>query len=184
MPPRRAKSALEDENYFLRREVRNLSMQYEDARKQLSERSERDRSPRRLSASTSHARLSVTCSALNQVRRWERDAMLEERDAKIAELQATVERQKDEIASLRRGEGPIGEVLLANWPPSALYPDTRERLLAQTRPVNVTIKRMSDLLDGLRQVSLYGDIPLTRDADACREAVSDFHDRHRRYTQM
>jgi len=77
--------------------VNDLTAQLERARKQLSERSERDRSPRRLSASTSHARLSATCSALNQVRRWERDAMLEERDAKIAELQATVKMQNEEI---------------------------------------------------------------------------------------
>lgn len=175
--PRRTKLELEEENDFLKREVRNLSAELEELRR-------RERSPRRLSASTSHARLSATCKALNQVRKWDRDAMLEERDAKIAELVATVEKQKAEIASLRRGEGPIGEVLLANWPPSALYPDTRERLLAQTRPVNVTIKRMSDLLDGLRQVSLYGDIPLPREADACREAVSDFHDGRRRYERI
>ena len=175
--PRRTKLELEEENDFLKREVRNLSAELEELRR-------RERSPRRLSASTFHARLSATCKALNQVRKWDRDAMIEERDAKIAELLATVEKQKAEIASLRLGEGPIGEVLLANWPPSALYPDTRERLLAQTRPVNVTIKRMSDLLDGLRQVSLYGDIPLPREADACREAVSDFHDGRRRYERI
>jgi cell division protein FtsB len=115
MPPRRTKADLEDSNDFLRREVRNLSAQLEDARRALKERRERDRSPRRLSASTSHDRLSSTCNALLQVRRWERDVMLDERDAKIAELQATVEKQKEEIASLRRGEGSIGEVLLANW---------------------------------------------------------------------
>ena len=182
--PRRTKCALEEANQLLESTVNDLTAQLEHARKQLSDRRERDRSPRRLSASTSHARLESTCKALNQVRKWDRDAMLEERDAKIAELLATVEKQKAEIASLRRGEGPIGEVLLANWPPSALYPDTRERLLAQTRPVNVTIKRMSDLLDGLRQVSLYGDIPLPREADACREAVSDFHDGRRRYERI
>jgi hypothetical protein len=175
--PRRTKSELEEENDFLKRDVRNLSAELAELRR-------RERSPRRLSASTSHARLSATCKALNQVRRWERDATLEERDAKITELLAMVEKQKEEITSLRRGEGPIGEVLLANWPPSTLYPDTRERLLAQTWPVNVTIKRMGDLLDGLRQVALYGDIPLPREADACREAVSDFHERYRGYTRM
>ena len=173
--PRRTKCALEEANQLLESTVNDLTAQLEHARKQLSDRRERDWSPRRLSASTSHARRESTCKALNHVRRWDRAAMLEERDAK---------KQKAEIASLRRGEGPIGEVLLANWPPSALYPDTRERLLAQTRPVNVTIKRMSDLLDGLRQVSLYGDIPLPREADACREAVSDFHDGRRRYERI
>ena len=182
MPPRRiTKLMVQEENTLLNSKIFNLTAQLQEAREQLLERSKRDRSPRRLSASASHARLSVTCSALNQVRRWERDAMLEERDAKITELLATVEKQKEEIASLRRGEGPIGEVLLANLQHSTLSQATRERLLSQTRPVNVTIKKMSVLLDALNTVSRFGELSYY-EGDISQEAVSDLAGR--RYVQM
>lgn len=81
----------------------------------------RDRSPRRLSAAASHARLEMTCSAMQKVILWERDAKLEEKDARIRELEAAVakleastESQRREISGLRRGDGPVGKILLHN----------------------------------------------------------------------
>jgi hypothetical protein len=75
------------------------------AQQELQDRKKRDRSPRRLSASMSHDQLSVTCSAMHQVQLWERDAMLGERDARIRELQLVIDKQKEDIAGLRRGDG-------------------------------------------------------------------------------
>ncbi len=154
MPRASKASLLEEEVRQLKLQKEQLESELAGALKVISDTRERERSPRRLSASASHERLSMTCRAMNQVRRWERDTMLEERDAKIAALQATVEKQKEEIASLRRGEGPIGEVLASNWTDPAM----KEELLAQTRPVNVTIQEMGTLLDALKDLSSSGRV--------------------------
>ncbi len=158
MPRASKASLLEEEVRQLKLQKEQLESELAGALKVISDTRERERSPRRLSASASHARLSMTCSAMNQVRRWERDTMLEERDAKIVALQATVEKQKEEIASLRRGEGPIGEVLVSNWAGVLLDPAMKEELLAQTRPVNVTIQEMGTLLDALKDLSSSGRV--------------------------
>jgi hypothetical protein len=71
-----------------------------------------------------------------------------ERDAVIDEQRATIAKQQQEIASLRRGDGPIGEVLWHNWrkTPAFLERFTVDVLNAQTTPVN-------DILASLQQAS-------------------------------
>ncbi len=109
----------------------------------------RERSPRRGSASMSQAQLSVACRALNTMWLNERDEMLAEKDARIREL-------TEQVQSLRRGDGPIGEVMLHNWPRASA--DTKARLLKETRPVNETFKHMERILESCRDVCSFGNI--------------------------
>ena len=112
----------------------------------------RERSPRRGSASMSQAQLSVACRALNTLWLNERDEMLAEKDAQIREL-------REQVQSLRRGDGPIGEVMAHNWPYASA--ETKLHLLTQTRPVNETFKHLERILDGCRDVCRVGAIPST-----------------------
>ena len=120
----------------LREDRHELLEDLKKARQELQDRKDRDRSPRRLSASMSHDQLSVACNALHQVALWERDSMLLERDAKIRE-------QRKQIEGLRRGDGPIGEVMAHNWPEASAA--TKAKLLTVTRPVNETFKHLERL---------------------------------------
>ena len=102
----------------------------------------RSRSPRRdaMSAATTHR-------VLNLVRHFERDAVIDEQRESIA-------KQQREIESLRRGDGPIGEVLLHNWSqtPGVVSDYTVNVLKAQTTPVNTTLaslRRLSSAMDGI-----------------------------------
>ena len=139
------------------------------AQKELQDRKKRDRSPRRLSASMSHDQLSVTCSAMHQVQLWERDAMLGERDARIRELQAVIDKQKEDIASLRRGDGPIGEVMLHNFP--AASEASKARILATTTPVNQTLRNIQLLQRNLGDALVWGSIGWW-DVDLAHAAVT------------
>ena len=147
------------------------------AQQELQDRKKRDRSPRRLSASMSHGQLSVTCSAMHQVQLWERDAMLGERDARIRELQLVIDKQKlvidkqkEDIAGLRRGDGPIGEVLLHTWQPDG--EERKAQLLATTTPVSEVIASLSFLSTAFDDVLHFGSIPRCNVDDA-RAAIDD-----------
>ena len=149
----------------------NQGKLFDDLKKvqrELQDRKDRDRSPRRLSASMSHDQLSIACVAMRQVQLWERDPMLLERDARICELHATIEEQREQIAGLRRGDGPIGEVMLHNFPTASEA--TKSRLLATTNPVNATLRNLHALQRNSSDVLLWGHIHWF-DADATRRAV-------------
>ena len=105
MPVRKrvTKAILEVENKRLRRER-------DAARKEVSDRKAREIG--RFSVSKSHDHLEMTCSAMSVVKQWERDVKLDERDARIRDLEATIAKQKEENSRLRQGFGTIGEVLL------------------------------------------------------------------------
>ena len=134
----------------LREDRHELLEDLKKARQELQDRKDRDRSPRRLSASMSHDQLSVACNALHQVALWERDSMLLERDAKIRE-------QRKQIEGLRRGDGPIGEVMAHIWGSTASK-ETRARILSQTRPVNQTLEDMRRLSNGMRESLMWGGL--------------------------
>ena len=102
----------------------------------------RSRSPRRdaTSAATTH-------SVLKLVQHFERDNVIDEQ-------RETIARQQREIVSLRRGDGPIGEVLLHNWmmTPGGTSDHAMSVLKAQTTPVNTTLaslRRLSNAVDGI-----------------------------------
>ena len=124
--------------------ARNLQKENEDLKAQSAHRP-RSRSPKRFPASSSQKQMDVSCKAFFQVKKWQRDQVLEEQNEKIAELTAENARKDEEIARLRRGEGPVGEVLAhvdalenarinhAREPDQAAW--IAERLARQTRPV-------------------------------------------------
>jgi len=117
----------------------DLLAENECLRKRLEEveaRNARSRSPQRNAVSADKTR-----RVLNLVCQLERDAVIDEQ-------RATIAKQQQEIASLRRGDGPIGEVLLHNWrkSPAFLERFTVDVLNAQTTPVN-------DILASLQQAS-------------------------------
>jgi len=99
--------------------------------------------------SMSQAQLSVACRALNTMWLNERDEMLAEKDVKIRELQ-------EQVQSLRRGDGPIGEVLVHNWPSASAT--TKALLLKETRPVNETLKHLVRVLDACKDVCTIGGV--------------------------
>ena len=107
----------------------------------------RSRSPRRdaMSAATTHR-------VLNLVQHFERDNVIDEQ-------RETIAKQQQEIASLRRGDGPIGEVLLHNWrqaiTPSELTVNT---LKAQTTPVNVTLESLCRLTSAAYDTTMWGGV--------------------------
>jgi hypothetical protein len=63
-------------------------------------------------ASNSQARVDTTCRALNQVRLWQQDTVLEEQKEEIQLLRNEVAKKEHEIEWYRRGEGPVGPVLV------------------------------------------------------------------------
>jgi uncharacterized small protein (DUF1192 family) len=71
----------------------------------------RSRSPRR-PATSAEAKVELTCRALHQVSLWQQDTVVQEHRDEIQRLREELAKKDKEIASMRRGEGPIGEVLL------------------------------------------------------------------------
>ena len=124
----------------------------EKVQRELSDRKERDSSPRRLSAATSRSRMEQTCkfTALGHVLAWERDAVIDEQ-------KATINKLMQEIEALRKGEGPIGEIIFRlrgndvdDW--------TKERLLAQKTPVYETLQKMERLMDASLELVRWGHV--------------------------
>jgi hypothetical protein len=106
---------------------------------------DRSRSPRRDATSAAN-----THRVLKLVQHFERDNVVDEQ-------RETIARQQREIASLRRGDGPIREVLLHNWTQSPGTPSefTVETLKAQTSPVNTTLKSLQRLASAQADLSLW-----------------------------
>ena len=129
MPARKVtKAMLETENKRLRRE-RN------QARKELADCKARQKKASDSAISRSHSQLELTCSAMNLVTQWERDPKMEEKDKMIEKLRAEIEKKNLEVAGLRRGEGPVGEVLLHLEGSRLVSNARRESLLAKKVPV-------------------------------------------------
>ena len=106
----------------------------------------RSRSPRRdaVSAATTHR-------VLKLVQHFERDNVIDEQ-------RETIAKQQREIVSLRRGDGPIGEVLMHNWRqgPGAVADYTVNMLKAQTTPVNTALDSLRRLISASYDISFWG----------------------------
>ena len=110
--------------------------------------SPRSRSPRRdaMSAAATHR-------VLNLVQRFERDHVIDEQ-------RETIAKQQREIESLRRGDGPIGEVLLHNWgqTPGAMSDYTVNMLMAQKAPVSTTLDALRRTTSAAYDMCLWGGV--------------------------
>jgi hypothetical protein len=135
-----------------------LEKENEDLKNRVRRGCDRSRSPRRPSSSC-QANLNTTCKAFAQVGLWQRDTVVQEQAVEIQRLQ-------EEVASLRRGDGPIGEVLARNRadlcartnhevsPETArMFAETFER---QTRPVHQVLKTLCDVLGDAQALTMYG----------------------------
>ena len=109
---------------------------------------DRSRSPRRDAVSAA-----ATHRVMRLVQHFERDAVVDEQ-------RETIAKQQREIESLRRGDGPIGEVLLHIWNqrPGVMSDYTVSVLNAQTRPVNETLESLRRLASAMETMSLFGGL--------------------------
>jgi cell division septum initiation protein DivIVA len=88
---------------LLHTRAEHLEKENKDLKARVRRGCDRSRSPR-MPATSSDAAAAVACKAFAQVGLWQRDSVVEEQKAEIQRLQ-------EEVARLRRGEGPMGEVL-------------------------------------------------------------------------
>ena len=135
-----------------------LEKENEDMKNRVRRGCDRSRSPRRPTTS-SQASMDTTCKAFAQVSLWQRDNVAQEQRDEIQRLQA-------EVASLRRGDGPIGEVLARNDADlcariNHVYPPESARRFAemfqqQTRPVHEVLQTLGNVLRDTRELAMYG----------------------------
>jgi len=160
--PRITKAQLEQERVEMQAKVARLEKENSELKRRISRGHDRSRSPR-MPATSSQAHVDTTCKALHQVRLWQRDAILQEHREEIQRLQATVAKKDLQIASLRRGEGSIGEVLLNVYErrvgplgDSQLDVWHAASLRRQTTPVHEFVNRLHQNLNDLSDVTLRG----------------------------
>jgi len=160
--PRITKAQLEQERVEMQAKVARLEKENSEMKRRISRGHDRSRSPR-MPATSSQAHVDTTCKALHQVRLWQRDAILQEHREEIQRLQATVAKKDLQIASLRRGEGSIGEVLLNVYErrvvplgDSQLDVWHAASLRRQTTPVHEFVNRLHQNLNDLSDVTLRG----------------------------
>ena len=94
-------------------QVVDLKQKNEDLKNRVRRGCDRSRSPRR-PATTVEANQAMTSRALHQVSRWGESIVVKEQRDEIQRLHAAMAEKDAQIASLRRGEGPLGEVLAHN----------------------------------------------------------------------
>jgi len=160
--PRITKAQLEQERVEMQAKVARLEKENSEMKRRISRGHDRSRSPR-MPATSSQTHVDTTCKALRQVRLWQRDAILQEHREEIQRLQATVAKKDLQIASLRRGEGSIGEVLLNVYErrvgplgDSQLDVWHAASLRRQTTPVHEFVNRLHQNLNDLSDVTLRG----------------------------
>ena len=104
---------LQEDSENFAQQVVDLKQKNEDLKKRVRRGCDRSRSPRR-PATGAEASQAMTSRALHQVSRWGESAVVGEQRDKIQQLLSELAEKDAQIASLRRGEGPLGEVLAHN----------------------------------------------------------------------
>ena len=159
--PRVTKAQLEREQKEMQAKVARLEKENGELKRRISRGHDRSRSPR-MPATSSQAHVDVTCKALNQVRLWQQDAILQEHREEIQRLQAAVAEKDEQVAFYRRGEGPVGPVLVhmnrMRCQRAGIAPDSfTERLMNQrTKPVHEYFNTMNNVLRDASDVMFWG----------------------------
>ena len=133
--PRVTKADLERENAELKVE--------------LVQRRERSRSRSRRRKVVAAPMDATTRRALDVVCKHDRDGVIEEQ-------RATIARQAQEIAALRKGSGPIGPILIENWGHTDLSGSLLERLQGKRETVGAFIIRMHRMVSAVENELLVG----------------------------
>ena len=159
--PRVTKDQLQKRVEELSVEQCRLTRENDELKKRISRGYDRSRSPR-MPAANSQANVETTCKALNQVKLWQRDAVVEEQRAEIQRLQTELDRKTAENERLLRGEGPLGPVLvhaytthLARYGLSPGELQVRE-MSARTCPVHMHLTTLSEVLRDVTDFSRFG----------------------------
>ena len=104
---------LQEESEDFAQQVVDLKQKNEDLKKRVRRGCDRSRSPRR-PATGAEASQAMTSRAFHQVSRWQESAVVQEQRDEIQRLHTAMAEKDAQITSLRRGEGPLGEVLAHN----------------------------------------------------------------------
>ena len=137
--------------YFAMPRVTKADLERENAelKAELVQRRERSRSRRRKAQFVAAPMDATTRRALDVVRKHDRDGVVEEQ-------RATIARQAQEIAALRKGSGPIGPILLANWGHSDFSESLLKRMEGNPEPVGDFIKRIWRMLTAIESELFVG----------------------------
>jgi len=152
---------LEHSHDMLFQQNEDLKKENKKLKDQVRRGNARSRSPRRPAASA-EANVNLTCRALRQVSLWQQDTVVQEHRDEIQRLREELAKKDKEIASMRRGEGPIGEVLLNAY--TRRYGRTDNQIDAwhaahlqrQTTPVYEFVNRLHQNLNDLSDVTFRG----------------------------
>ena len=131
--------------YFAMPRVTKADLERENAelKAELVQRRERSRSRRRKAQFVAAPMDATTRRALDVVCKHDRDGVVEEQ-------RATIARQAQEIAALRNGSGPIGPILVANWPQGAVLSGSLlEKIAGNREPVGAFIKRIQKMASAI-----------------------------------
>ena len=166
--PRVTKADLENANFHLRQEaaareqqLQSLEKENSELKRRISRGHDRSRSPR-MPATSSQANVGTTCKALDQVRLWQQDAVLQEHREEIQQLRKDLAKKDEDISFYRRGEGPVGPVLAhmrrlrserAGMGPNSLV---EEWVIKRTMPVHEYFNTMNKVLRDAAEVMSYG----------------------------
>ena len=134
-------------------QMETLKQQNEELKKRVRRGCDRSRSPQR-PVSSSQANLNATCKAFAQVNLWQRDSVVQEQTEEIQRLQG-------EVARLRTGNGPIGEVLRHNRMLNCVVPPSQyilDMFALQKTPVNAVIASLGRLADAQRDIVYHGGV--------------------------
>ena len=104
---------LQEESENFAQQVVDLKQKNEDLKKRVRRGCDRSRSRRR-PATGAEASQAMTSRAFHQVSRWQESAVVQEQRDEIQRLHAAMAEKDAQITSLRRGEGPLGDVLAHN----------------------------------------------------------------------
>ena len=145
----------------LEQQVERLEKENGELKRGISRAHDRSRSPR-MPATSSQANVDTTCKALNQVRLWQQDAILQEHREEIQQLRKELAEKDMKIDFYRRGEGPVGPVLVhmhrlrserARLGPNSMM---EEWVIQRTRPVHEYFSTMNNVLRDAAEVMSYG----------------------------